>query len=375
MNAAAATLTLVVVLLVLLPVLPAWQEWRQPTDAAPLNVVRTYDGSVTHFAESFRTIVLDQIGNIVEGMEKEPSHVAEGSLKRGERYVVVGSAGHTYPLLPAEKTSHEATRVVIACGDMVIPGGYVLNQEVYGLQDLTVGARTACRALLADGTIHFERGAAVLRWAHASGQISGARDARLWGRVTSDSAIVLGLGCEFARLHAPEIMTVGEGIPDHRSAEWHALPRTPLKAPGALINKDSERWVVKSDLDVPERTQHTGQLIATKDFVVGAGSLIDGSIKSRRRLNLDDHVEVRGAVIARRAIQIGQHAVIKGPIVGEDVVEIGAGSIIGSPEEPTTITAERIRLDAGVKVYGTVWAREHGQVTGTLVDSLAQLRV
>jgi predicted acyltransferase (DUF342 family) len=80
-------------------------------------------------------------------------------------------------------------------------------------------------------------------------------------------------------------------------------------------------------------------------------------------------------VIARKAIQIGQHAVIKGPIVGEDVVEIGAGSVIGSPDEPTTITAERIRLDAGVKVYGTVWAREHGQVTGTLVDSLAQLRV
>jgi cytoskeletal protein CcmA (bactofilin family) len=375
MNTAAATLTLIVVLLVLLPVLPAWQEWRRPTDAAPLNVVRTYDGSVTHFAESFRTIMLDQIGSMVEGVESEPSHVAEGALKRGERYVVVGAAGHTFPLLPEEKSSQEATRVVIACGDMTIPSGYVLNQEVYGRQNLTVGARTACRAVLADGWIHFERGASVLRWAHASGQITGARDARLWGRVTSDTAIVLGLGSEFARLHAPQITTVGEGIPDRRSADWHASPRTALEAPGALINKDSERWVVKSDLDVPERTQHSGQLIATKDFTVGAGTLIDGSIKSRRRLTLEDHVEIKGAVIARKAIQIGQHAVIKGPIVGEDVVEIGAGSVIGSPDEPTTITAERIRLDAGVKVYGTVWAREHGQVTGTLVDSLAQLRV
>ena len=375
MNTAAATLTLIVFLLVLLPVVPAWQEWRQPTDAAPLNVVRTYDGSVTHFAESFRTIMLDQIGSIVEGVESEPSHVAEGSLKRGEKYVVVGAEGHAFPLLPAEKASQEATRVVIACGDMAIPSGYVLNQEVYGRQDLTVGARTACRAVLADGSIHFERGSAVLRWAHASGQISGAREARLWGRVTSDTAIVLGVGTEFARLHAPQITTVGEGIPDHRGAEWHALARTPLQAPRRLINEDSERWVVKSDLELPERTSHKGQLIATKDFVVGAGTLIDGSIKSRRRLTLDDHVEIRGAVIARQAIQIGEHAVIKGPIVGEDVVEIGAGSVIGSPDEPTTITAERIRLDAGVTVYGTVWAREHGLVTGRLVDSLAQLRI
>jgi cytoskeletal protein CcmA (bactofilin family) len=375
MNTAAATLTLVVVLLVLLPVLPAWQEWRQPTDAAPLNVVRTYDGSVTHFADSFRTIMLDQIGSIVEGVESEPSHVAEGTLKRGESYVVVGSSGHAFPLLPAEKAAHEAKRVVIACGDMVIPSGYVLNQEVYGRQDLTVGANTACRAVLADGAIHFERGAAVLRWAHASGQISGAQDARLWGRVTSDTAIVLGVGTEFARLHAPQITTVGTGIPDHRSAEWHALSRTPLEPPNQLINEDSQRWVVKSALDIPERTQHSGQLIATKDFVVGAGTLIDGSIKSRRRLTLEDHVEIKGAVIARREIQIGEHAIIKGPIVGEDVVEIGAGSVIGTPDEPTTITAERIRLDAGVKVYGTVWAREHGLVTGRLVDSLTQLRV
>lgn len=375
MNSAAATLTLIVFLLVLLPVVPAWQEWRQPTDAAPLNVVRTYDGSVTHFAESFRTIMLDQIGNIVEGVESEPSHVAEGSLKRGEKYVVVGANGHAYPLMPAETASHEATRVVIACGDMTIPSGYVLNNEVYGRQDLTVGARTACRAVLADGAIHFERGAAVLRWAHASGQIIGAREARLWGRVTSDTAIVLGINAEFARLHAPQIRTVGEGIPDHRSADWHASPRKPLAAPPRLINQDSERWVVKSDLDVPERTLHQGQLIATKDFVVRAGSLIDGSIKSRRRMSLEDHVEIKGAVIARRAIQIGAHAVIKGPIVGEDMVEIGAGSVIGTPDEPTTITAERIRLDAGVKVYGTVWAREHGLVTGTLVDTLSQLKV
>ena len=375
MNTAAATLTLVVFLLVLLPVLPAWQEWRQPTDAAPLNVVRTYDGSVTHFAESFRTIMLDQIGNIVEGVEAAPTHVAEGTLKRGESYVVVGSSGHTFPLLPGEKATQEATRVVIACGDMVIPSGYVLNHEVYGRRNLTVGARTACRAVLADGAIHFERGAAVLRWAHASGEISGARESRLWGRVTSDAAIVLGVGAEFSRLHAPQISTESDAPAHHRSAEWHAMGRTPLDAPSGLINEESSRWVVKADLNVPERTLHTGQLVATRDFVVGAGSLIDGSIKSRKRLTLEDHVEIKGAVIARRRIQIGEHAVIKGPVVGEEMVEIGAGSIIGTADEPTTITAERIRLGAGVKVYGTVWAREHGLVTGALVDALAQLRV
>jgi hypothetical protein len=52
-------------------------------------------------------------------------------------------------------------------------------------------------------------------------------------------------------------------------------------------------------------------------------------------------------------------------VVAERELAIASGVRCGTLEYPTTVSAPRIEVEEGVVVFGTLWAREHGQVVAS----------
>jgi len=74
---------------------------------------------------------------------------------------------------------------------------------------------------------------------------------------------------------------------------------------------------------------------------------------------------VEGSLISARKMRIGRHCAIHGPVVAERELAIASGVRCGTLEHPTTVSAPQIEVEEGVVVFGTLWAREHGQVVAS----------
>jgi hypothetical protein len=66
--------------------------------------------------------------------------------------------------------------------------------------------------------------------------------------------------------------------------------------------------------------------------------------------------------VSARKMCIGPHCAIHGPVVTERELAIAIGTRCGTREHPTTVSAPRIEVAESVVVFGTLWARECGQV-------------
>jgi hypothetical protein len=49
-------------------------------------------------------------------------------------------------------------------------------------------------------------------------------------------------------------------------------------------------------------------------------------------------------------------------VLADKEIVIAGGVQIGSPDSPATVSAPRIRISPGSRVYGTLWARLEGRV-------------
>ena len=85
-------------------------------------------------------------------------------------------------------------------------------------------------------------------------------------------------------------------------------------------------------------------------------------MKSTNDMVLEGGVLVEGSLISARKMSIGPHCAIHGPVVAERELAIAAGARCGTLEHPTTVSAPNIDVKEGVVVFGTLWARERGQV-------------
>ena len=61
-------------------------------------------------------------------------------------------------------------------------------------------------------------------------------------------------------------------------------------------------------------------------------------------------------------MRIGPRCAIHGPVIAERELAIAAGTRCGTLKHPTTVSAPHIEVEEGVVVFGTLWARERGQV-------------
>jgi hypothetical protein len=329
------------------PLAPAIVEWKRRRDADPLPIDPTDRGAITHFAEGFKAHVAREL--------------ATGGGAGGLARVAAGE-----PFVPsaAEGQARASGRVVVGDGTLTLPARFVFDREVYGRGDVTCLEGTRARALLADGELVLHRGAGVARWAHAT-SVRAGEDCVLLGRLSAEREVVLGPGCEFARVNAPTVAVCPQLAP---APPAPAVEAAAEHAPAAVVVAPSADGVVpgrllaRGDVEIAEGQLFQGDIVARGDVSIGAGARVLGSIKSHGAVRLGAGAAVKGAVIAVRELAIAAACTVGGAVVCQGDVDVAGGTVIGAPDAPATLTAPVIRVAPGVTVHGTLWARVRGTV-------------
>lgn len=350
---AATALFLTVGVMFMLPLVPALVELRRKSDALPLSVVQQNAGEIRHFANSFR----DYIKAIEPTLQRcvADGTTATGTLANGEEYVVLGRADE--PLLRALEQRDALHPVVITAGvDLTMPADATFSKEIYAGVQFSGGEKNNYRAILGENSVCLGVASHVTRWVHAVGEFTAERGCKLYGRISSDSLIRLGRECIFLRLNAPRI-EIGNIVANEDSASSFV----PASASSTLYR----RFFHEGDFNVQPGEIIRNNMVIRGTLQIGAGARIYGSVKSTKDLVLGDGVSVEGSLISAREMRIGANCAVHGPVVAERDLAIASRTRCGSPRYPTTVSAPRIKVEEGAVVFGTLWAREHGEVVAT----------
>ena len=253
--------------------------------------------------------------------------------------------------------------LLIGCGDLMVEGGYVYEQEIYCGGQLYGGANATFRAVYAGTDLVLGQNCTVARWLHSQGHVHIGRDCTVYGRISSTSSITLAPGTRFQRLNA-EVVRFASDAPVAGGLGMARPPSIPWAMPAEVRRLDERTVSVKSDLKLFTATRIDTHLVAAGRLEVGTRCELNGNLKAGAALVLGAGSVVRGALVCPGPITIGPGCLVKGPVVSESSISIAAGSVIGTPGLATTVTAPRIRVESGSQVSGTLWATDEGVVDG-----------
>jgi cytoskeletal protein CcmA (bactofilin family) len=347
---AVAALVFVVSLMFMLPLVPAFVELRRKADALPLTVIQQNAGDIRYFAHSFRAYI-----KVLEPIMQRcvaAGTSATGTLPDGENYVVLGQVDE--PLVLAFQQRDAIHPVVTVAGsDLIAPPDLTFSKDIYAGGHFQGGEKNNYRAILGEKNVHLGGSSRVMRWVHAVGEFTAGLSCRLYGRASSDLLIRLQAGCSFLRLNAPRI-EIG-----HAAVRAPRLNSTiPAKANTAQL----KRFLHHGDFEVRAGQVISSDIVIRGKLLIRSGARVCGSVKSDKEMVLEDGVSVEGSLISASKMRIGPGCTIYGPVIAERELAMAAGARCGTAENPTTVSAPRIEVEEGVVVFGTLWARENGQV-------------
>lgn len=105
-----------------------------------------------------------------------------------------------------------------------------------------------------------------------------------------------------------------------------------------------------------------GDLAVQGDLYLERFSSVLGSVQASGGVWMDEGAEVAGAVIAHGSVRVGRRSRIAGPLMSKRSISLARECVIGAWQAPTSVSAARVRIHEGCKVYGQVLAEEGAQV-------------
>jgi len=353
---AVAALVLMLLGMLAFPLVPSLVELRNQSDAKPLSVIQEHAGEIRHFASGFR--------NYISGLRPALQQcvatgtTARGVLPDGCEYLILGKTVK-FPELKVRDKEPLCELVVLAGTLLKTPDNTTFAHEIYAGEDLIGGENCTYRAILGEKNIRLAPGTTVMRWVHSQGTFSTDHHCDLFGRVSSDRSIHLGVNTQFLRVNAPRIELGSLAVIDERD---NGDASVFLDTQARIVN----RLLVDGDYEVGPGEVVTGSVVSRGRLLVRSGAKIHGSVKSHHELILEPDVVVDGSVISASKMSIGYNCLLHGPIIAERQMTIAAGTRCGSSTQPTTISSLRIDIEEGVVVFGTIWARDYGRVVVNL---------
>jgi len=350
---AVALLLLIGAALFMLPLAPALVELRRKSDATPLDVIQQHAGEIRHFAESFRSY-LKNLEPVLQARASS-SVAATGTLPDGTDYLLV-RRGDEVLKLPLRESNQVCPVLLAASTDLLLPSDTTFSKEIYVAGHFGGGKRGRYRAILGEKEVHLGSESSVMRWAHAVGKLRADQGCKLYGRVSSDRGLYLQRDCSFQRLNAPRV-EIGPQRNDEPACNVESAAET---------DSGSSRLLLDGNFAIDPGGTFRGNLVVRGSLRIGAGARVFGDIKGNKKVILHDGVSVQGSLMSAREMRIGANCAIRGPIISERFMQVRSGTRCGSPEHATTVSAPWIEVEEGVVVFGTLWARERGQVVKNL---------
>jgi cytoskeletal protein CcmA (bactofilin family) len=337
--------------MLLLPLIPALAELHNKSDALPLSVIQQHTGEIRFFADGFRSY-MKGLEPALRECVGSGDH-ASGTMPDGSEYLVLGR-GEEALFLPFRERN-EFRPVVIASGsDLLLPSQTNFSKEIFSAGSVIGGTKNRYRAILAERDVRLGRESSVMRWVHAVGEFSADPACRLYGRISSDTGIRLSEECSFLRLNAPYIV-IGPAA---------SCPSVSSQPP--VVEVVRPRLFHDGDFEIRAGEVFQGNLVVRGRLRIGACARVCGSVKSDKEMVLEPRVSVEGSLISASSLQIGSDCRIHGPVIAERTLLLQKETRCGTLPNPTTVSAPKIEVEEGVVVFGTLWARDEGQVMASL---------
>jgi cytoskeletal protein CcmA (bactofilin family) len=351
---AVAALVFVLGIMFTLPLVPALVELRRKSDALPLTVVQQHSGDIRHFANGFRTYIKGLEPIILNCVAHGTTDT--GTSSAGEEYLVLGRADEQLVRTVAERDPAHPILVVSGV-DLVVPPESTFSKDIYVRGQFEGGEKNSYRAILGEQDVHLGKASRVLRWVHAAGELTADFGCGLYGRVSSDRLINIHADCSFLRMNAPRIEIGPASCDVEGTQEASEFPASSGTGTGT-----SQRFLHDGDFEVLGGQVIQSNIVIRGNLHIHSGARVCGSVKSLKDMVIEDGVSVEGSLISARKMRIGPHCAIHGPVIAEHQLVIANGTRCGTLEHPTTVSAPQIEVEEGVRVFGTLWAREHGHV-------------
>jgi cytoskeletal protein CcmA (bactofilin family) len=355
---AVAALVLILGVMFTLPLVPALVELRSKSDSLPLTVVQQHSGDIRHFANSFRAYIKGVEPIILNCVAHGINDT--GTSSAGEEYVVLGRADEQLVRTIAERDPVHPVLLVSGV-DLVVPPESTFSKDIYSRGQFEGGEKNSYRAILGEQDVHLGKASHVLRWVHAAGKLTADSGCLLYGRVSSDRLINLHADCSFLRTNAPRIET-GPASGDVERIQGESESPASSGAGSGI----SRRFLHDGDFEVLAGQVIQSNIVIRGNLHIHSNARICGSVKSLKDMVIEDGVLVEGSLISARKMRIGPRCAIHGPVIAERELVIANGTRCGTLEYPTTVSAPQIEVEEGVRVFGTLWAREHGHVAASL---------
>lgn len=337
-------LTAVTGAMVALPLTPALLELRNRRDAAAIPT-QQHNADTRNFALSFRDYVRPLLPELEKCGAAGVNSIME--LSGGRRAILAGRG------VLAEFISDGRISDLLLChAKTMLPDRLTITGDLYANETLVGGQCGVFRAVLAERDLFLGDGSYVLRWAHAENSIYAGPQTTLYGRASAQEAIYLSPGCHFERLRARRIVT---GFCEADAAATTAVYNDFSTVDFPLLRRRIVDGTGLTAGDVIDTN-----IIAERDLQIGEGCHVLGSIKGHGNVEVARGAKLEASVVAASVLRIGSGCVVRGPVLAEREIHIDADVQIGGPECPTTVSAPRIHIAPGVRLYGTVWAREGG---------------
>lgn len=370
--------------LVILPLVPALMEWRMKRDVSALPVPHEDDSHIGHAAASFRNTLEAALAHafapslagtavataLPDGKARVSLATTLGVIARpcdfrdAEGFLITGVAGcpefnrHEWRAQRCELT-------LLAAAPLALPANFAFPAEIYAREGMMSGTDCTFHGVLADDSLHFGANTTLLGWARAT-RVHIAPGAALWGCVSADVALIIEAPCHFTRLGAPRIEFGNVMLADTRltaTPDAAGMQNVVRHLPCQLEREPhSDRTLIDGDATLPDNCLFEGHLIVYRTLCIGTRSRVTGSVKSHGALLVGEGAIVDGAAISNGDLRLACGARVRGPLVAEREIRLRSGCVVGAQEHPTSITAPRVVIEQGALVYGTVSAREHGEL-------------
>lgn len=342
-----------------LPFLPALIELLKGRDVKPLRVVTSSEVDIRHFAKGCRRLVNTILDEDLEACRREGAPRDVDLPEGGRARILPG--GSLAELDGVEARAGYTQRLFLSPEDLQLQPDASYLGEIFVKGDLRGGERDILRAALAEGDMVLAPGTISLRWLHADGEFRAEEDCALYGRVSTDRAMRLGVHCHFERLNAPKVLCAEAENPPAPPDSRERQRLAPEDLPG-FVDLAGGRCLVRGDLELPPHSLLRTNLVVTGALHVGEGCEIDGDVKARRKLHLDRGVTVTGALVSGRELDVEAYCRLGGPVLAERDLSLGSCCRVGHPDRPTTLCGDHLRLRPGTILHGSVRARFHGEI-------------
>ena len=293
----------------------AHRELRALKLEQPLEINGRYVQIEDYFGQSFRQKLIEWL--------KLPRTVDQ---KTGEIVVAKGAESIRVTGSVQYEPYTSIDDILVINGDLSCSAGCTFSREVYVKGNCAIGAGSKVQAIAVEGSLDLGPSASVTRWADSAGLIALARGSRVQARVTSRTAVHLGLQAEVASAFAPQVMTAGRQdreLPTRaRPPETLVIPLDGASPPesgrkGAFDAKKlypitPDCWLYNGSLELASPLHLKAKLIVKGHFSCPGDSLLEADIKADGSLHVGQGSICKGNVVAGGDIVFGSFVRFEG---------------------------------------------------------------